>query len=85
MEKNQNYSHTKKKKKKNKVGSDEEICPICFSDLYLDESYTKKVGLLDINNKNKYLGWMCPECKSEFDVDNNIMYIYGEDFDSGKA
>ena len=43
------------------------------------------IGLLDINDENKYLGWICPHCKSEFDVNDNIMYIYGEDFDSGKA
>lgn len=80
MEKSQNYLHTKKKK-----NDEEDLCPICQKNLYLDERYTKRVGLLDTSNENKYLGWMCPHCKSEFDVNDNIMYIYGEDFESGNA
>ena len=27
--------------------------------------------------------WKCPFCYSEFDLDNNILYIYGAESDSG--
>ena len=29
--------------------------------------------------------WKCPFCNSEFDLDNNILYIYGPESDSGLA
>ena len=27
--------------------------------------------------------WKCPFCQSEFDLDNNILYIYGSDSSKG--
>ena len=29
--------------------------------------------------------WKCPFCNSEFDLDNNVLYIYGSESDSGLA
>ena len=29
--------------------------------------------------------WKCPFCKSEFDLDNNILYIYGSESNSALA
>ena len=31
------------------------------------------------------VGWICPECDSEFDLNDNILYIYGEDSTQGIA
>ena len=31
------------------------------------------------------IGWACPSCNSEFDNNDNIMYIYGENYSKGKA
>ena len=81
MEKTQSSSHTKKKKIIVK-----DPCPICEKELYHNSYYSKRIGLFDFNTKSHdIIGWACPHCKSEFDIDNNIMYIYGSDFKQGKA
>ena len=67
-------------KKKNRA---KDPCPICDLDLYYDSNVTQRIGI--INVKRKVLGWICPECDSEFDLDDNIVYIYGEDSIQGKA
>ncbi len=77
-EKRQNLLHTKKHQAKN-----EELCKVCDYNLYLDSEFTRKIGLLD---KNKdIIGWMCPKCNSEFDYNNGIVYIYGENYEQGEA
>ena len=68
----------KKSKKKN-------TCPICSKNLHLDTYYTMKIGILDSSDDDKLIGWICPFCKSEFDNKDNIMYIYGVNFEGGKA
>tara|TARA_R100000458_G_C8197975_1_gene189413 strand:+ start:330 stop:539 length:210 start_codon:yes stop_codon:yes gene_type:complete len=60
----------------------EDLCPICDKNLYHNESHTKRVGLLE---KGSVSGWMCPFCDSQFDLDDNILYIYGEENIKGKA
>ena len=67
-------------KKKSKI---EDPCPVCDLDLYFNEKVTQRVGL--INRYRDVTGWICPECDSEFDLDDNIVYIYGEDSIQGKA
>ena len=67
-------------KKKNRA---KDPCPICDFDLYYNSDVTQRIGI--INVKRKVLGWICPECDSEFDLDDNIVYIYGEDSIQGKA
>ena len=75
----QSLLHTKKRKNENL----KDPCPVCDFNLYLDSDFTKKIGLLD---KNKDVtGWMCPKCNSEFDSSNEIVYIYGEDYERGDA
>ena len=72
----QSSLHTKKKKPK-------DLCPICDKNLYLNNDYTQRIGLID--SDRKVTGWICPECDSEFDLNNNIVYIYGENSIQGKA
>ena len=67
-------------KKKNRA---KDPCPICEFDLYYNSDVTQRIGILNL--KRKVLGWICPECDSEFDLDDNIVYIYGEDSIQGKA
>ena len=72
------HSSLRTKKKKAK-----DPCPICDKDLYLISNFTQRIGLID---KDKYVtGWICPECSSEFDLNDNIVYIYGENSIQGKA
>ena len=76
----QSLSHTKKKNQSEIL---KDPCPICESDLYLNEEFTKRIGLLD--SHREVHGWICPKCKSEFDLNDNIVYIYGEKSIQGKA
>jgi len=82
VEKHQTQSslHTKKKTKI------KDPCPICDKELYYNEHYSKRVGLFDTNSVNHdVIGWMCPKCNSEFDNNDNIMYIYGENSIQGNS
>ena len=68
-------------KKKNKC--DEDKCPVCNRDLYFNEVVTQKIGIVDYDGDVSE--WKFPFCNSEFDLDNNILYIYGSESDSGLA
>ena len=77
METKQSLSVTKKKNR------DKDPCLVCDFDLYFNSKVTQRIGLLD--RDRDVVGWICPECSSEFDLDDNIVYIYGEDSIQGKA
>jgi len=77
---NQNLSPTPKKTKKNKTV---DPCPICTEDLYLDDTYTQRVGLL--GDYDEVIGWLCPHCNSEFDTDNHLTKFKGKDGMTGEA
>jgi C4-type Zn-finger protein len=75
VEEKLNLSHIKKKKTKSK-----DPCPICEKDLYFNDKYSQRIGIFDTSSvKHDVMGWACPHCMSEFDIDDNIMYIYGQD------
>ena len=66
-----------------KRSNPKDLCPICDKNLYLNEEFTRRIGLID--SDREVTGWICPKCKSEFDINNNIVYIYGENSIQGKA
>ena len=66
-----------------KKNSPKDLCPICDKNLYLNSNFTQRIGL--INKDREITGWICPECSSEFDLHDNIVYIYGENSMQGKA
>ena len=70
---------TKTTKKKKIV----DPCPICSKELHLNHEYTQRVGLLD--NYDEVVGWLCPHCRSEFNVDNELVKFMGEDGMRGEA
>ena len=72
MGKTQNYSHIKKKRKSKEFIDN---CPVCSKNLYLNEEYTQRIGIVD--EEDEVLGWMCPHCKSEFDVDSKLLKLMG--------
>ena len=74
---NKKYSHTQRGKNK----QDDERCPVCNKDLYFNEVVSQKIGVID--HDGSINEWKCPFCESEFDLDNNILYIYGSESDSG--
>ena len=75
MERKRNFLHIRKGKIKAK-----DPCPICEKELYYNKNYSQRIGLFDMKSiKHEVLGWACPHCMSEFDINDNIMYIYGQD------
>ena len=81
MEKKQNSLRTKIKKIKRR-----DPCSVCGKELYYNSKYSQRIGLFDTQSLNhNIIGWSCPHCKSEFDINDNIMYIYGQDYVQGKS
>ena len=81
MEKKQTFLHTLRKKKNQK---NKDLCPVCDENLYYDEQITKRIGLL-ANDDYTVEGWMCPECKSRFDINDKLTYINASNNMPGKA
>ena len=77
VEAKQSSSDTKKKSR------DKDACLVCDYDLYFNSKVTQRIGIINI--ARDVVGWICPECDSEFDLDDNIVYIYGENSAQGKA
>ena len=71
--------HTLKGKKK----GINDPCPVCEENLYYDDDYTRRIGLLD--NYDELEGWMCPYCRATFDNFNNLSYIRTVNTTQGKA
>ena len=77
---NQRLSHMPKKTQKKKAL---DPCPVCGDELYLNEEYTQRVGLLD--NFDEVIGWLCPHCNTEYDVDDHISKFLGKNGIRGEA
>ena len=78
MEKKQTYLHIQKKKK------NRDLCPVCDENLYYDNQTTQRVGLL-ADDDYTIEGWMCPYCKSRFDLKDNLLYIKPHNIHIGRA
>ena len=61
-----------RKKKKSK-----DPCPVCDESLYYNNDTTQRVGLL-AEDDYSIEGWMCPFCKSHFDLNDNLVNINHE-------
>ena len=72
-----------KKPKKTQKKKIDDPSPICNKELYLNEEFTQRVGLL--GDHDEVVGWLCPHCQSEFDVDNHIVKFQGEGNIRGEA
>ena len=70
------YSRTQREK-----NNEKDLCPVCSKNLYYDDIVSQRIGIID--NNGSVNEWKCPFCESEFDLDNNILYIYGSESDSG--
>ena len=70
-------------KKKSDIKSNNDPCPVCEKNLYYDEIASKRIGVIERNGDID--SWKCPSCNSEFDLDDNILYIYGSETEGGKA
>ena len=83
MKEKQESLKTTHKTKSELIAREKDLCEICDCDLYYNDRYTKRIGVLD--SKNEVCEWICPECKSEFDFKDNILYIYGKNSIKGEA
>lgn len=58
-------------------------CPACREELYVDSKYTSRIGLLD--QYDEVLGWKCPNCESEFDLEGELVQFYNYTGTIGRA
>ncbi len=70
----QSHMHHEVMLKKNEETEDDP-CPMCKKDLYLDDEYSQRIGLLD--DDEEICGWMCPHCDGMFDNEDNLTGIFG--------
>ena len=80
---NQRLSPMQKKTKTVKKQKTVDPCPICCKELHLNHEYTQRIGLLD--NFDEIAGWVCPHCRSEFDIDDHLTKFLGEGNIRGEA
>ena len=76
-------SENQKKFKTTKHRKIKDPCTVCDEELYLNGEFTQRVGLLD--EMEEVTGWMCPHCKSEYDMDGKITNLSGISNISGEA
>ena len=76
-------SHMPKKTKKTERKEIIDPCPICSEELHLNHEFTQRIGLL--GEYDEVIGWLCPHCNSEFDVDNHLVKFLGEGNIRGEA
>ena len=79
----QKSSHMPKKTKTTEKQKIIDPCPICSKELHLNNEFTQRVGLLD--DYDDVIGWLCPHCRSEFNIDNQLVKFMGEDGTRGEA
>ena len=80
---NQRSSPMQKKTKTTERKKVVDPCPICDKELHLNHEFTQRVGLLD--RFDEVVGWLCPHCSSEFDVEDHLIKFLGEGNIRGEA
>ena len=80
---NQRLSPMQKKTKTAKKKKIVDPCPICNKELHLNHEFTQRIGLLD--EFDSVMGWLCPHCNSEFDVEDHLTKFLGESNIRGEA
>ena len=58
-------------------------CPICKTELYFDETTSRRCAILDSDDNID--GWLCPDCMSEFSNDDTLIDIFTTEFIRGKS
>ena len=79
----QNSLHMQKKTQTTKKKEVVDPCPICSKELHLNHEFTQRIGL--IGDYEEVIGWVCPHCSSEFDVDDHLTKFLGEGNIRGEA
>ena len=79
----QNSLHMQKKTQTTKQKEVVDPCPICSKELHLNHEFTQRIGL--IGDYEEVIGWVCPHCSAEFDVDDHLTKFLGEGNIRGEA
>jgi len=79
----QSLSATQKNLINLEEGKESDLCPVCNYNLFHNEKVTKRIGILNKNEKVR--GWLCPHCMSEFNLKNDIVELFGDNIIKGKA
>lgn len=45
-------------------------CPVCDYNLYLTKEITKRIAIMD-DEEVDVISWICPDCFSQFDMEDN--------------
>lgn len=48
----------------------EDYCPVCNHCLFLSFEHTSRIAIMN-NVGDDVVGWICPECYSQFDMEDN--------------
>jgi len=48
----------------------EDFCPVCNHCLFLTAEVTKRIAIVDEEGED-VTGWICPDCYSQFDMEDN--------------
>lgn len=68
---------------KNNSNKKNDPCAVCDENLYINSEYSHRIGLVD--EDESVLGWLCPFCRSEFDIDGHLQILLGSTNIKGKA
>ena len=48
----------------------DDFCPVCNHSLFLTAEVTKRIAIMDEQGED-VTGWICPDCYSQFDMEDN--------------
>ena len=71
------------KRKSSNLDKEEDFCLVCNYNLYFNKKVTTRIGFFD--SKENITGWLCPNCKSEFNLKNKVVELFGDDIPKGEA
>lgn len=63
---------------------EEDCCSVCNENLYYSADVTKRIAILG-DEETEVVGWICPECYSQFDMDDNIQVLFSKNNIQGKT
>jgi len=61
----------------------DDCCSVCDENLFFTSEVTKRIALLD--DCEEVIGWICPGCYTQFDMDDNIQVLYSKNNIQGKT
>ena len=63
---------------------DDDLCSVCAEDLFFSSEVTKRIAILGSDDSD-VIGWVCPACFTEFDIQDKIIVLMSRSAVQGKA